>query len=220
MAASIPPANGALSARERQRGRILDALFAVISSSGVGGASVTEIAEAAGIARGALHYYFESKEELFGALMTRLGDGYHERAMAFLDREIARGRADTLVESLTRWHFAGDAEHAERLMSVWIDFWGQAPTRPAIGGVVFAVQERARALCLRALLVQRPELSAADAGVQRIWSATLLAIIEGGLLQWRVAARAATPLDRTVLGDALASAAARTTSSFFMPEVR
>jgi len=209
----------AKTSRDGQRARILDALFAVISSSGVGRASVTEIAEAAGVARGALHYYFDSKDEVLGALMRRLGDEYVGRATAFLDREESRGRTDRIAAALARWHFSGDVGEAERLMSVWIDFWGQAPTQPAIGAVVFAVQERARAFCQRAVLLQRPELTGAPAAAQRIWGATLLSIIEGGLLQWRVAARAATPLDRDALGDALARAAQGATSSFCLTEV-
>jgi hypothetical protein len=37
-------------------------------------------------------------------------------------------------------------------LAVWIDFWGQAPSQPVIGAVVFDVQEQARALCARAVV--------------------------------------------------------------------
>jgi AcrR family transcriptional regulator len=206
--------------RDQNRTRILDALFAVMSSSGVGGASVTEIAEAAGVARGALHYYFDSKDEVVGALMRRLGDGYVERMQAFLAREEQRGRADGIVGALARWHFSGDVVEAERLMSVWIDFWGQAATQPAIGAVVFEVQERARALCTHAVMLQRPDLADAHDEARRTFGATILAIVEGGLLQWRIATRAACPLDREALGCALATAAQQAAQSFSLSEVR
>jgi AcrR family transcriptional regulator len=191
-----------------------------MSSSGGVGASVSEIAEAAGVARGALHYYFDSKDEVVAALMRRLGNGYIARLEAFVDREEQRGRTDGVVGAVARWHFVGDADEAERLLSVWIDFWGQATTQPAIGAVVFEVQERARTLCTRAVLLQRPELRMVDVDRQRLFGAAILAIIEGGLLQWRIAARAAAPLARAPLGAALADAALHTTNAFSAPEVR
>jgi TetR/AcrR family fatty acid metabolism transcriptional regulator len=207
-------------AREKNRARILDALFAVMSSSGGVGASVSEIAEAAGVARGALHYYFDSKDEVVAALMRRLGDGYVGRMQAFLDREEQRGRGAHVVGALARWHFAGDADEALRLMSVWIDFWGQAATQPAIGAVVFEVQERARALCTRAVVLQRPDLSGAPDDDRRLFGATILSIVEGGLLQWRIAARGPAPLDRAALGASLGLVAHEATRTFRLSEVR
>ncbi|MBM4280571.1 MAG: TetR/AcrR family transcriptional regulator [Deltaproteobacteria bacterium] len=219
-AVPAPPEAPAGRPREKNRARILDALFAVMSSSGGVGASVSEIAEAAGVARGALHYYFDSKDEVVEALMRRLGEGYVARMQAFVDREEQRGRGDRVVGALARWHFAGDADEALRLMSVWIDFWGQAATQPAIGAVVFEVQERARALCTRAVLLQRPELAASSDAARRLFGATVLSIVEGGLLQWRIAARGPAPLDRAALGASLAFVAHEATRTFRLSEVR
>lgn len=199
--------------RAEQRERILDALFAVMSSSGTLGASVTEIAEAAGIARGALHYYFESKDELKEALMRRLGDGYVARLGAILDRVEARARDGMAlhpggaVAALCRWHFAGDEDESARLLAVWIDYWGQAPSSDGIGAVVFSVQEDARALCARAVAFDHPDAEL-DERQRRLVGAAILAVVEGGLLQWRIAARSARPLDRAPFGEALAAAGA------------
>ena len=219
--------------RAEQRDRILDALFAVVSSSGTLGASVTEIAETAGIARGALHYYFESKDELKEALMRRLGEGYVARVGAVLDRVEARVR-DGLplhpggaVAAVCRWHFAGDEDESARLLAVWIDYWGQAPSNDGIGAVVFGVQESARSLCARAVAFDHPA-AALDTEGRREAGAVVLGLIEGGLLQWRIAARAERPLDRGTFGDALAVAAvaaatalvARRAPSIAVTEVR
>lgn len=207
-------ARGAVG-REAQRQRILDALFTVMSSSGGVGASVSEIAEAAGIARGALHYYFANKDELVAALMRRMGDAYVARLDAFLSRAAADDvRRASAVAGLARWHFVGDGEEAARLLAVWIDFWGQAPTQPAIGEVVFDVQEQARALCARALVIARPEFAGVDVDTLRQHGAAILAVIEGGLLQWRIAARSARPLDRKALADTLGAAAGAVAASF------
>lgn len=87
---------------------------------------------------------------------------------------------------------------------MWIEFWGQAPTRPEIGAVVFEVQEAARQLFARALAHERG-VAVDDA---RAPAAVLLALVEGGLLQWRVAATSARPFDRASLGFTLVAAAA------------
>ena len=205
----VPASRGRKSDRPAQRQRILDALFTVMSSSGVGGASVTEIAEAAGIARGALHYYFESKDELLASLMRRLGDAYLDRLQRLLEREAAAdvARQRVAVETLGRWHFAGASDEAARLLAVWIDYWGQAPTQAAIGDVVFEVQEGARRACREAILLARPELAVLGDGELRLLSASVLATIEGGLLQWRLAARSAHPFERRPFGEAIGRAA-------------
>ena len=211
-------ADGRADGRAAQRERILDALFDVMSSSGTLGASVTEIAEAAGIARGALHYYFESKDELKEALMRRLGTGYVARLAAFLEREAGRladGRS--AVAGLARWHFAGDDDETARLLAVWIDYWGQAPSNDGIGAVVFQVQEEARALCARALVLDRPEFALVDDDARRLHGAGILAVIEGGLLQWRIAARSARPLPSAVFGEVIGAAAAAIARAIPMP---
>lgn len=197
--------------KHERREQILEGLFEAMAREGSLGASVTDIAKAAGIARGALHYYFSSKDEIRRSLMAHLGHQYASSLEGALDRAEARAEEDdreALVRALVRWHFRGDEERATRLLSVWIDFWGQAPTDDGLNGVILDIQERARALCERALLHARPELAAAlDDEERRHAAATLLSLVEGGLLQWRVAARSDAALDRDALGARLSDAA-------------
>lgn len=199
--------------REERRAQILDALFAVVAERGLMGASVSEIAEAAGIARGALHYFFASKEEITACLMRRLGDLYVAGLEAYLEKRIRRAAEEPsarerIVADMARWHFRGDADDATRRLAVWIDFWGQAASQPAIREVVADVQEAARQVLARALVAQRPELGELPGDALRIHAAALLAVIEGGLLQWRVLASSPRALPRDALGATLASAAA------------
>lgn len=202
--------------REERRAQILDAMYGVIAARGLTGASVSEIAEAAGIARGALHYFFASKEEITASLMRRLGARYVDELAAYLDRRIEKakadpGRRDQLVADVARWHFRGDLDEGHRRLSVWIDFWGQAASQPVIRDVVVEVQEGARDSLRRALLAQRPELAVLEEThpeALRAHAAALLALVEGGLLQWRMAAGSPLALERDALGDAIADAAA------------
>ena len=89
-------------------------------------------------------------------------------------------------------------------MSVWIGYWGQAATHPRIRDVVKEIQGGARALLERALVLQRPDLMTLPDDVKIVAAAALLAVVEGGLLQWRIAP---AHLDRLALGNAVAFAA-------------
>lgn len=53
------------------REQLLDAAERVFRERGVGHASMAEVADAAGVTRGAVYHHFESKAELFQALMAR-----------------------------------------------------------------------------------------------------------------------------------------------------
>src|SRR5687768_6622026 len=97
--------------RDERRAQILDAMYEVIAKNGAANASISDIADAAGVARGALHYFFASKDEITVALMRRLGTGYLEKLGANLDRRIAKASDDSvrtkIVGDLARWHFMG-----------------------------------------------------------------------------------------------------------------
>ncbi|MCP2341767.1 TetR/AcrR family transcriptional regulator [Actinomadura rupiterrae] len=56
--------------REQSRRRILDAALELFAERGYGGASVAQIADRAGVARGLVSYYFPAKERLLEELLT------------------------------------------------------------------------------------------------------------------------------------------------------
>ena len=60
--------------REQTRARLLDAAHEVFAEVGMDAASVETICERAGFTRGAFYSNFESKDELFLALVTSLSD--------------------------------------------------------------------------------------------------------------------------------------------------
>jgi TetR/AcrR family acrAB operon transcriptional repressor len=54
------------------RGRILDAAEVVFQRQGVSGTSLQQIAQAAGVTRGAVYWHFTDKADLFNAMMARV----------------------------------------------------------------------------------------------------------------------------------------------------
>jgi AcrR family transcriptional regulator len=197
--------------KDERREQILEGLFAAMAEEGSAGASITDIAKAAGIARGAMHYYFSSKDEIRVSLMLHLGNEYLAGLASALDRAESRGLvsgdSEAPLRALVRYHFAGDEERSARLLGVWIDFWGQAPSCCALNAVVLRTQEGARALCLRALAFAHPAVGVLPDDEQRHLAATLLALVEGCLLQWRVSARSERPLERAALARRVRAAA-------------
>lgn len=76
--------------REQTRARLLDAAHEVFAEVGMDAASVEMICERAGFTRGAFYSNFESKDELFLALITQLADAKLEEVAARV-RELESG---------------------------------------------------------------------------------------------------------------------------------
>ena len=192
--------------REKRREQILDGLFHAMAHRQADSVSISDIAGAANIARGALHYYFESKDEIRACLMRKLGDAYIQNLDAYLNASSAHEPIEP-IERLVQFHFgASTSNRVADLMAVWIEFWGQAASDMALNKVVLDVQENARSLCRKVALGAAPQLALLPESTQREISATLLALIEGGLLQWRVALNTDAPLGQTRLAECISAA--------------
>ena len=90
---------------ERSRAAILDAAEELFAARGFEGASLGEIAAAAGLSRGTPSYFFNSKEELYGAVLDRLfaqRDAATRRAFAPLQRWIDDPGSGTLRSALAK----------------------------------------------------------------------------------------------------------------------
>ena len=75
---------------EKTRQHLLDAALEVFWRKGVTSASLQEIAEEAGVTRGALYWHFANKEALFEALFVRQQADF----IAFFDERTLRESAD------------------------------------------------------------------------------------------------------------------------------
>jgi AcrR family transcriptional regulator len=95
--------------RERTRQTLLDAAAELFAQKGFVAASLDEIAEAAGFSRGAIHHHFDSKEDLFLAVIDR----HYEQLLAAYGDRLAGGGAVVLDPggNAARWrelHAEGD----------------------------------------------------------------------------------------------------------------
>jgi AcrR family transcriptional regulator len=89
--------------RERTRNLLLDAAKEVFAQKGFEGASLDEIAEAAGYTRGAIYKHFDSKAELFLAVNKRFNENFLTEFVETIDPSTPIEELD-LSSLAKRWH--------------------------------------------------------------------------------------------------------------------
>ena len=83
----------------KTRAALLDAAAGVFARRGLDGATLEEIAEAAGFTRGAVYHHFASKEELFLAVITR----HDEELLARFGPDVLGSLPPDAAASAARW---------------------------------------------------------------------------------------------------------------------
>ncbi len=73
------------------RSRILDAALAEFAALGLAGARTDRIAQAAGVNKALLYYYFDSKENLYRAALEMIAAKVRDRTLAIFLRECSPG---------------------------------------------------------------------------------------------------------------------------------
>jgi AcrR family transcriptional regulator len=126
--------------------RIIDAMRASVAARGIAGATFDQVARAAGVSRGLLHYYFGSKERLLVAVVRRESDLRNERLeLAIADADTAEQVLDALVSGLE-------------------DFLGEAPAVPVMFHELLTLAQRSPEIAVElAELGRRTRLHLADA---------------------------------------------------------
>ena len=114
--AAVRRAGGAKALRPRRaeqkaasRARILEAARLVFFRDGFAAANLDEVAERAEVAKGTLYRYFDSKAELYVAVLTHNGRVFEEKLRA------------TLSPALE------PVEQIRRTASLYFDLWTQNP---------------------------------------------------------------------------------------------
>ena len=84
---------------EQRRDQILDAAGALLADRPYGEVSIEDVASAAGVTRGLVHHYFGGRDELYVALLRRLGD-QREDELRLPVGSSARAR---VADTVSRW---------------------------------------------------------------------------------------------------------------------
>jgi AcrR family transcriptional regulator len=98
-----------------RRALVLDAARAVFEKLGIEGASIREIARAAGYTPGAIYFYYDSKEAIYGALLAE--------SLERLNEKVAQAGTGALYP----------AAQLEAKASAWFDFYADNPRELDLG---------------------------------------------------------------------------------------
>ncbi|NTZ84231.1 TetR family transcriptional regulator [Burkholderia metallica] len=91
------------------REAILDASERLFDACGRGAASLEDIAEAAGVTRGAVYWHFKDKSDLLLALFVRVRESFRDQLLALARRGSRRGS----IKAFCRLLLSGGARRAE-----------------------------------------------------------------------------------------------------------
>lgn len=164
--------------RQHTRDLLLDAAEEVFAKKGFEGASLEEIADAAGYTRGAIYKHFGGKEELFLEANTRFNERYIESFAEMVDPAESLEDLD-LSAIATRWRDTNRAEAARFALGTEFNLYVlrhpecreqvAAQWRQNAERVAAMIEEQARRLNLKlrmpALTVARVAL-AASGGIE------------------------------------------------------
>ena len=143
---------------ESRRQQILDAACDRVRQSGFHGASMAEIAKAAGLSVGQIYRYFENKEAIIAAIVAQ---DLAEMREKFAELESQPGTLlDALEEHLPD---ALDKCFDPRRSALMVEVWAEAARNPKVAAIVRAADEQERGLALTLLgRSRKPEWSDAD----------------------------------------------------------
>lgn len=170
--------------RERTRSELIRAAAEVFSSHGFHGASVDDVAEAAGYTKGAVYSNFESKEELFLAVLEQQVDHTVDTLQAIVDETAPEERA----RDAAGWHDQLPLlDPSWFLLEAEFLLYAARHEDPSVRDRVAARQQRTRARIaelveqhLRELGVDQPAVAAED--VARLLMATADGLAQAALV--------------------------------------
>lgn len=115
--------------RDEVRDRILDAALTVFAAEGFAGATIDAIGQAAGFTKGAVYSNFESKDELFLALLDR----QFESRGALIATALDSGQGDTAAIASALSRATLDSIHDQNeYQIVLIEYWLRAVRDPQL----------------------------------------------------------------------------------------
>lgn len=162
--------------------RILDAALEVIARDKISGTRMRAIAEQAEMSQGNLHYYFDSKADLFSAVLEdMLGTFVRDREGQLLNRGLSPARKLRLFFDQMQGILLNQRGH----MYAFYDFWVQGTADEEIRAMIQRMYRRWRE-DLRGVAQEGSEAGDFDpAGANQI-PTLMVSLMEGAALQYLI----------------------------------
>lgn len=159
---------------EARRAQIVGGMLRVVAERGYERATVKDIADAAGLSPGLLHYHFASKQEILVALAETLAEAAQKRQSERAAPKSARARLLALLDA----HVARGKGADPAAVACWVALGAEAPRIAELSAVYRRVTEAALKTLrdhVRAALVEETRSPKRAASI----AAGLLAAVEG-----------------------------------------
>ncbi|UTI63788.1 TetR/AcrR family transcriptional regulator [Paraconexibacter antarcticus] len=126
----------------RTRTQILDAAIALVAERGHAGVTMQGVADAAGVDKALLHYYFTNKAGLLAATVDQLG----QRLLTGVEAAVAGLDDPSLVVEIGYGALWDHAVDEPALHAAWLSLYAASITTPELAEAVAAVRARYRAM--------------------------------------------------------------------------
>lgn len=167
---------------DERRRQIFIGLFHSVVKKGFSNCTISEIAKAANVSRGILHYYFKNKQDMLLELMRVLGNTHYEGLQGMIaETDDPREK----LKGIVRFHYLDDSKPFHDTAGVWVEFWGQAPHDREVRAAVSAIQSRLRTL-IADLIVEGMDKGVFRRVDPQCTASVIMSMMEGPTLQWCV----------------------------------
>lgn len=129
MDASVRPLPGLPRklSREARREQLIEATIEVLAERGFARATLSDVANRAGLSHGLVNFHFQSKDLLLAETLSYLSDEYRENWLQALTQ--AGPAPSAQLDALLRATLSPAIFTPARL-AAWVAFWGEAQSRP------------------------------------------------------------------------------------------
>jgi AcrR family transcriptional regulator len=165
--------------RALTRARLVEAAGQVFAERGFYGASVEEIAERAGFSRGAFYSNFESKEDLFLAVL----DSHIESEMDSMAQALGDDPTQEAVLEFLRSQAIRRSGQARRWTLLWAEFWLHVLRQPELAPKLAARQRQGRIAITRIIESRCRQLGIVPTMPPEDLASLIMAVDDGLVMQ-------------------------------------
>lgn len=173
------------------RRRLLDAAVRVFARDGYEGATLEQIAKAAGMTKGAVYWHFEAKREVFGALIEEYERNQAELAARDAEEAAASDQPDLALERLLSLPLRRAKESPEwsKLLFEFVSRGARTRQQQSVSVVLDAVKQAATGLYRK---FHANGHAIADVDSEAVGT-VVAAVVHGLLLAWVVDSQRTDP---------------------------
>jgi AcrR family transcriptional regulator len=165
--------------RALTRARLVEAAGQVFAGKGFYGASVEEIADRAGFSRGAFYSNFDSKEDLFLAVL----DAHIESELDLMTQALGEDPSQEVVLEFLHSQSVRRSKQGRQWTLLWAEFWLHVLRRPELAPKLAARQKKARAAIARIIESRCRQLGIVPTMPPEDLASLILAVDDGLVLQ-------------------------------------